>query len=83
MYLFSGFLATVVKRKRMSEQVFPALMWVVVFPVFMAVVLMIYQGMSLTDGKTWTALICASAGTVLSFLATMGLHPYQYVIMIV
>ncbi|MCB8507605.1 HDIG domain-containing protein [Enterococcus faecalis] len=76
MYLFSGFLATVVKRKRMSEQVFPALMWVVVFPVFMAVVLMIYQGMSLTDGKTWTALICASAGTVLSFLATMGLHPY-------
>ena len=74
MYLFSGFLATVVKRKRMSEQVFPALMWVVVFPVFMAVVLMIYQGMSLTDGKTWTALICA--GTVLSFLATMGLHPY-------
>ena len=76
MYLFSGFLATVVKRKRMSEQVFPALMWVVVFPVFMAVVLMIYQGMSLTDGKTWTALICAGAGTVLSFLATMGLHPY-------
>ena len=32
--------------------------------------------LSLTDGKTWTALICASAGTVLSFLATMGLHPY-------
>lgn len=76
MYLFSGFLATVVKRSRISEQGLPAVIWVVVFPISMAFVLMVYQGMSLSDGKTWTALICALAGSLLSFLATMGLHPY-------
>jgi len=76
MYLFSGFLATVVKRSRISEQGLPAVVWVVALPVCMAFVLLIYQGMSITDGKTWTALICAFAGSMLSFLASMGLHPY-------
>lgn len=76
MYLFSGFLATVVKRRRISEQGLPAVVWIVVFPLCMALVLMVYQGMSLLDGKTWTALICALAGSLLSFLASMGLHPY-------
>ncbi|MFC3633862.1 HD family phosphohydrolase [Enterococcus rivorum] len=76
-YLFSGLLASVVKRTiRISEQGMTAIFWIVVFPVLMSFVLMIYQGMSLFDGKTWTALLCALAGTFFSFLATMGLHPY-------
>ncbi|WP_423337761.1 HD family phosphohydrolase [Melissococcus plutonius] len=76
MYAFSGFLATVVKRQRISEQGFPAIMWIIIIPVCATGILMIYQGMGLNDGKTWVALICALAGSVLSFLATLGLHPY-------
>ncbi len=75
-YMFSGLLATVVKRTRISEQGLVAVFWVIIFPVCLDFVLMIYQGMSFFDGKSWTMMICALAGTVLAFLATMGLHPY-------
>lgn len=75
-YLFAGLMATVVKHQRISEQGFSAVMWVVIFPVLMNIILVIYQGMSFGDGKTWTALICGLAGCLLSFLLTMGLHPY-------
>ncbi|MEI5995517.1 HD family phosphohydrolase [Candidatus Enterococcus mansonii] len=75
-YLFSGLFATVVKRTRISEQGVVAVFWVIIFPVCMDFILMVYQGMSLLDSKSWIMLICALAGAVLSFLATMGLHPY-------
>ncbi|KAF1295818.1 hypothetical protein BAU15_04600 [Enterococcus sp. JM4C] len=75
-YLFAGLMATVVKHQRISEQGWPAVMWVVIFPVLMNAILTIYQGMSFSDGKTWTALVCGLAGCLLSFLLTMGLHPY-------
>lgn len=75
-YMISGLFATVVKRTRISEQGMIAVFWVIIFPVCMDFILMVYQGMSLLDSKSWTMMICALAGTVLSFLATMGLHPY-------
>ncbi|MGM0216999.1 HD family phosphohydrolase [Enterococcus sp. AZ126] len=75
-YMFSGLLATVVKRTRIAEQGLVAVFWVIIFPVSLEFILMVYQGMSFFDGKSWTMMICALAGTVLSFLATMGLHPY-------
>lgn len=75
-YMFSGLLATVVKRTRIAEQGLVAVFWVIIFPVSLEFILMVYQGMSFFDGKSWTMMICALAGTILSFLATMGLHPY-------
>ena len=75
-YTFSGLSATVVKRTRISEQGKTAVFWVIVFPVCIDFILVIYQGMTLLDGKAWTMLICSFAGSVLSFLATMGLHQY-------
>ncbi|MGG5304265.1 HD protein [Enterococcus pernyi] len=75
-YLFAGFLAAILKRQRISEQWFPAIMWVVVFPLLMDVVLVVYQGMSFSDGTTWLTLICGFMGAFLSYLLTIGLHPY-------
>lgn len=75
-YTFSGLLATVVKRTRISEQGKTAVFWVIIFPVAIDFILVIYQGMTLFDGKAWTMLICSFAGAVFSFLGTMGLHPY-------
>lgn len=75
-YLFSGFLAAILKRQRISEQWFPAIMWVVVFPLLMDVVLVVYQGMSFSDGTTWLTLVCGFMGAFLSYLLTIGLHPY-------
>lgn len=75
-YLFAGFLAAILKRQRISEQWFPATMWVVVFPLLMDVVLVVYQGMSFSDGTTWLTLVCGFMGAFLSYLLTIGLHPY-------
>ena len=75
-YLFSGLLATVLKRQRVSEQWVSAMIWVIIFPLLMDIVLIIYQGMSFSDGTTWLMLVCGFMGTLLSYLLTMGLHPY-------
>ena len=75
-YLFSGLLATVLKRQRVSEQWVSAMMWVIIFPLLMDIVLIIYQGMSFSDCTTWLMLVCGFMGTLLSYLLTMGLHPY-------
>ncbi|MDT2835388.1 HDIG domain-containing protein [Enterococcus durans] len=75
-YLFSGLLATVLKRQRVSEQWVSAMIWVIIFPLLMDIVLIIYQGMSFNDGTTWLMLVCGFMGTLLSYLLTMGLHPY-------
>lgn len=75
-YAVSGLFATVVKRTRINQQAVFAVFWVIIFPVCMDFILVIYQGMSLFDSKSWSMLICALAGTVFAYLATMGLHPY-------
>ncbi|HAW87523.1 MAG TPA: hypothetical protein DCX11_01505, partial [Enterococcus sp.] len=57
-YVFSGLMATIVRRKRISEQGLSAAMWVIIFPVMMDVILIIYQGMSFGDATTWLTLVC-------------------------
>ncbi len=75
-YLFSGVLAIMVKQKRVSDQAKQALLWIVVFPFVWAIVLNIYQGLSFSNSATWGTLICAVAGSLLSFLLGTGLQPY-------
>ena len=75
-YVFSGLMATIVRRKRISEQGLSAAMWVIIFPVMMDVILIIYQGMSFGDATTWLTLVCGFTGALFSFLLTIGLHPY-------
>lgn len=75
-YLFSGLMGTIVKRQRISQQGWPAVMWIIVFPFLMNIVLVVFQGMDFGDPQTWTTMICGLAGSVLSFLLTMGLHQY-------
>lgn len=75
-YLFSGVLAVMVKQKRVSDQAKQALLWIVIFPIIWAIILNIYQGLSFTNSATWGTLICAVAGSLLSFLLGTGLQPY-------
>lgn len=75
-YLFSGVLAVMVKQKRVSDQAKQALLWIVIFPFIWAIILNIYQGLSFTNSATWGTLICAVAGSLLSFLLGTGLQPY-------
>lgn len=75
-YLFSGMMGAIVKRKKISQQGWSAVMWIVVFPFLMNIVLVIFQGMNFSDSKTWTTIICGLAGNILSFLLSMGLHQY-------
>ncbi|MGX7329198.1 HD family phosphohydrolase [Enterococcus bulliens] len=75
-YLFSGVIGAIIRQQRISEQLVISTMWLVIFPLLMNIMLVIYQGMSITEGQTWIALACALAGTLLSLLLTMGLHQY-------
>lgn len=75
-YLFSGLMGAIVRRERISKQGFSAVMWLIVFPFLLNIVLVMFQGLTLTDARTWTTIICGLAGTLLSFLLTMGLHQY-------
>lgn len=75
-YLFSGLMGAIVRRERISKQGFSAVMWLIVFPFLLNIVLVVFQGLTLTDARTWTTIICGLAGTLLSFLLTMGLHQY-------
>lgn len=75
-YLVSGLLGTIIKRERISQQFGPAVMWLLLFPMIMQVVLVVFQGLTFTDSKTWTMLICGLAGSILSFLLTTGLYQY-------
>lgn len=75
-YLFNGLLATILNRRRLSEQGGPAVCWIILFPVLMQITLVVYQGLGISDGATWRNLICGLAGCLLSFLLSMGLHPY-------
>ncbi|MHC5249097.1 HD family phosphohydrolase [Enterococcus sp. LJL90] len=75
-YAFSGLLGTVVKRTRVSEQGLPATIWLIVFPMLLMLTLVVYQGMSFTEGATWMTLSCAFFSCALAYLLSVGLHPY-------
>ena len=75
-YLFAGILAIMVKQQKISNQTKQAFLWIVLFPLLWALVLVVYQGLSFGDGKTWETIFCALAGSLLSFLLGMGLQPY-------
>ena len=75
-YLFSGLMGTLLDRKRISKQGLSSLVWIVVFPLIMNTILIIYQGMSFSDSRAWVNLIASFAGSILSLVLTIGLHPY-------
>jgi putative nucleotidyltransferase with HDIG domain len=75
-YLFSGLMGTMVKRKRIAEQGGSAVVWVVLFPMFMNLSLIIYQGLNFSSNQTWLNLIVSVAGSILSLMLTTALHPY-------
>ncbi len=75
-YIFSGMMATLVKRKRIGSQVGSALLWLVLFPFCFVIIMVIYQGLELSDSKTWSTIVAALAGELLVFLLSVGLHPY-------
>lgn len=75
-YMFEGTFATVIKRKRISEQLTPAIFWLILFPVLLSMVLVTYQGVQLSDPRFWSTILCVLAGCIISFLMSMGLHPY-------
>lgn len=75
-YLFSGLMGTLLKRKRMSEQGFASIVWIILFPLWMNVILVIYQGMSFTDSRSWMNVLTSLVGSILALVLTMGLHPY-------
>lgn len=75
-YLFTGVVATVMKRERIGSQLGVALAWLVGFPIAFVVILSIYQGFQVTDAQFWSTLVCALVGEILTFLLSIGLHPY-------
>lgn len=75
-YMFSGMMGTVLARKRIVDQGTKALVWVVIFPFLINLILVIFQGMSFSNGRTWIALACGLAGSIFSLLLTIGLHQY-------
>lgn len=75
-YLFGGLMGTMIKRERLSTQGKKAVVWLVFFPFLLSVILVVYQGMDFARGNTWTTIVCAFAGSLLSYLLTMGLYPY-------
>lgn len=75
-YIFSGLLAAVLKRQRIVEKVSSAIMMMIALPMLMVVTMVVYQGMSFSDGATWMTLVCALVGCGLSFLLSIGMHPY-------
>jgi putative nucleotidyltransferase with HDIG domain len=75
-YMFSGIMGTVLARKRIVDQGTKALVWVVIFPFLINLILVIFQGMSFSNGRTWIALACGLAGSIFSLLLTIGLHQY-------
>jgi putative nucleotidyltransferase with HDIG domain len=75
-YVFSGLAATLVARKRILDQGKQSFFWLMVFPFMLDIVLVIYQGMSFTESKTWLMLACGLVGCLLSFLLAVGMYPY-------
>lgn len=75
-YMMTGLLASLVKRRRVAEQLFPSSLWLIVYPILFQFILMVYQGMDFTQKATWLTLLCTFIGCALSFMLTVALHPY-------
>lgn len=75
-YLFAGLMGTLLKRHNLYKQRLQAMLLALVFPFFMNVIVVIMQGMSFSDTKTYLTLICGFIGNVISLLLMVGLFPY-------
>ena len=75
-YLFSGLMGTIISQKRIVDQGIRSFVWIVLFPFVLNLILVVLQGMSFTSSGTWVTLACGLAGSMLSLLLTIGLHPY-------
>ena len=75
-YMFTGLMATLIKRERIGRQVGTAGILLVIFPTLFLMVVAVYQGMVFTDGKTIATILCGLAGSIFTFLLSVGLHPY-------
>jgi len=75
-YLFSGLMGTLISQKRLVDQGIRSFVWLVLFPFMLNLILVILQGMSFISSGTWVTLACGLAGSILSLLLTIGLHPY-------
>ncbi|WP_314059988.1 HDIG domain-containing metalloprotein [uncultured Vagococcus sp.] len=75
-YMFTGLMATLIKRERIGRQLGAAALWIIVFPMVFVFMVTIYQGMDFKDSKTIATLLCAFAGSLFTYLMSVGLHPY-------
>ena len=75
-YLFAGLMGTLLKRHNLYKQRLQAMLLSLGFPFFMNVIVVIMQGMSFSDTKTYLTLICGFIGNVISLLLMVGLFPY-------
>ncbi|MDZ5439243.1 HDIG domain-containing protein [Enterococcus cecorum] len=75
-YLFAGLMGTLMKRHNLYNQRLQAMLLSLGFPFFMNVIVVIMQGMSFSDTKTYLTLICGFIGNVISLLLMVGLFPY-------
>lgn len=75
-YLFAGLMGTLLKRHNLYKQRLQAILLALVFPFFMNIIVVIMQGMSFSDTKTYSTLICGFIGNVISLLLMVGLFPY-------
>lgn len=75
-YLFAGLMGTLMKRHNLYNQRLQAMLLALGFPFFMNVIVVIMQGMSFSDTKTFLTLICGFIGNVISLLLMVGLFPY-------
>nr|WP_235836366.1 HDIG domain-containing metalloprotein [Enterococcus timonensis] len=75
-YLFSGTMATLVRRHRLATQAGRAFVWIILMPFLFNIIMVTYQGISLFDKTTLMTLLCGFAGSALAYLLSVGLHPY-------
>ncbi|CAI3250790.1 HDIG domain-containing protein [Enterococcus cecorum] len=75
-YLFASLMGTLMKRHNLYNQRLQAMLLALGFPFFMNVIVVIMQGMSFSDTKTYLTLICGFIGNVISLLLMVGLFPY-------
>lgn len=75
-YLFASLMGTLMKRHNLYSQRLQAMLLALGFPFFMNVIVVIMQGMSFSDTKTYLTLICGFIGNVISLLLMVGLFPY-------
>ena len=75
-YLFAGLMGTLMKRHNLYNQRLQAMLLALGFPFFMNVIVVIMQGMSFSDTKTYLTLICGFIGNAISLLLMVGLFPY-------